>query len=69
MDEQLADANRQGAGVRLVTWAPILTLGDFDWGKPAPGAWVTWEPDDPARRRRWNPEVARVVRGYTTDGV
>ena len=44
--------------------APILTLGDFDWGKPAPGAWVTWDPDDPSRQRRWDPETARVVRAY-----
>lgn len=64
MDEQIELANAEGADLRVVTWAPILTLGDFDWGKPAPGAWVTWDPDDPSRRRNWDPEVARVVRGY-----
>ena len=48
-----------------MTWAPILTLGDFDWGKPAPGAWVSWDPDDPKRRRFWKPEVAQIVREYT----
>ena len=42
-----------------------FTLGDFDWGRPAPGAWVTWEADDPKRQRRWDPAVARVVRDYT----
>lgn len=66
LDSQLEEANRQGAGVELVTWAPILTPGDFDWGRPAPGAWVTWDPEDPARRRQWDPEVARAVRGYTS---
>jgi len=65
IDEQVTLANERGAGVRAVTWAPILTLGDFDWGHPAPGAWVTWDPDDPRRRRRWEPETARVVRAYT----
>jgi hypothetical protein len=64
LDEQVELANAGGAGVHTVTWAPILTLGDFDWGCPAPGAWVTWDPDDPARRRRWDPEVAKVVRRY-----
>jgi hypothetical protein len=64
LDEQVEEANRQGAKIEAVTWAPILTLGDFDWGKPAPGAWVSWDPDDPARTRRWEPEVARVVREY-----
>jgi hypothetical protein len=64
LDEQVAEANRKGADVRVVTWAPILTLGDFDWGKPAPGAWVTWDPADPARKRHWDPAVADVVRRY-----
>jgi hypothetical protein len=64
LDEQIEEANRQGADLTVVTWAPILTLGDFDWGKPAPGAWVTWDPDDPTRRRHWDPEVARAVRAY-----
>lgn len=64
LDEQIGAANEQGAGLRVVTWAPILTLGDFDWGKPAPGAWVTWDPDDPLRRRSWDPAVARLVRQY-----
>ena len=45
-----------------VNRAPVLTLCDFDWGCPAPGAWVTWDADDPARRRRWDPETARTVR-------
>ncbi|HKG23713.1 MAG TPA: hypothetical protein VKC34_17555 [Blastocatellia bacterium] len=65
LDEEIEKANAQNAGIEAVTWAPILTLGDFDWGRPAPGAWVTWDPDDPKRMRRWDPEVARVVRGYT----
>jgi hypothetical protein len=64
IDEQVETANAQGAGVHAVTWAPILTLGDFDWGQPAPGAWVTWDLDDPQRRRHWDPEVARIVRAY-----
>jgi hypothetical protein len=42
-----------------------LMLGDFDWGHPAPGAWVTWDPDDPQRRRRWDADVARSVCAYT----
>ena len=66
IDEQVEAANAQGAGVEAVTWAPILTLGDFDWGQPAPGAWVTWELDDPKRKRQWDPQVARVVRAYTS---
>ena len=66
LDEQVERANSQGAGVESVTWAPILTLGDFDWGKPAPGAWVTWDPDDPARKRNWDPKVARIVREYSS---
>ena len=64
LDEQVELANSQGAAIEAVTWAPILTLGDFDWGKPAPGAWVTWDPDDPSRKRTWDPEVASVVRRY-----
>jgi hypothetical protein len=66
IDEQVELANQQHARTDTVTWAPILTLGDFDWGKPAPGAWVTWEPDDPERARHWDPEVAKVVRSYTS---
>ena len=66
LDEQVEQANARGAGVQVVTWAPILTLGDFDWGHPAPGAWATWDPDDPRRRRHWDPEVARTVRAYTS---
>lgn len=62
--EQVRRANAAGAAVEAVTWAPILTLGDFDWGEPAPGAWVTWDADDPKRTRRWDPEVARAVRRY-----
>lgn len=65
LDEQVEEANKQGARIEVVTWAPILTLGDFDWGKPAPGAMVTWEMDDPARKRHWDREVARAVRSYT----
>jgi hypothetical protein len=68
LDEQIAEANARAARVEAVTWAPVLTLGDFDWGHPAPGAWVTWDPDDPKRRRRWDPEVARAVRAYTAEG-
>jgi hypothetical protein len=64
LHDQLEQANASGARVSAVTWAPILTLGDFDWGRPAPGAWVTWDPDDPQRRRTWDPDVARVVRRY-----
>lgn len=66
IDEQIGIANELGANVESVVWAPVLTLGDFDWGKPAPGAWVTWDANDPKRQRRWNPEVARAVREYTT---
>ena len=36
----------------------------FDWGRPAPGAWVVWDADDPARARRWDPDVARAVREF-----
>jgi hypothetical protein len=68
VDEQVALANAQGAGVEAVTWAPVLTLADFDWGRPAPGAWVSWDPDDPQRKRFWDPEVARTVREYTVGG-
>ena len=60
-----AAGQRQGAAVEAVTWAPVLTLGDFDWGRPAPGAWVTWDADDPRRQRHWDPDVARAVRAYT----
>lgn len=66
IDTQVEAANGEGAGVEAVTWAPILTLGDFDWARPAPGAWVTWDVDDPNRKRRWEPEIARTVRGYTS---
>ncbi|MFN3652009.1 MAG: hypothetical protein ACK47B_20735 [Armatimonadota bacterium] len=69
LDEQVRLANEQGARISAVTWAPILTLGDFDWGRPAPGAWVTWDPDDPARKRHWDPEVAAAVRRYTGSAV
>jgi len=65
IDLQVEEANRQGARIEAVTWAPILTLGDFDWGKPAPGAWVTWDPDDPKRKRHWTPETVQAVRRYT----
>jgi hypothetical protein len=69
VDEQVAAANAQDARVESVTWAPILTLGDFDWGRPAPGAWVTWDPDDPARRRHVDGDVVRAVRRYTGRGT
>jgi hypothetical protein len=65
IDEQVEAANREGAQLTTVTWAPILTLGDFDWGTPAPGAWVTWDPDDPGRCRTWDRETSRVVRRFT----
>lgn len=68
ISSQVQEANRQGANVEAVTWAPILTLGDFDWGLPAPGAWVTWEPDDPTRKRHWIPDVANIVRQYAEAG-
>lgn len=68
LDAQIEEANQQGARLSAVTWAPILTLGDFDWGRPAPGAWVTWHPDDPKRRRHWDPQVSQVVRMYS-DGL
>lgn len=64
LDEQVEIANAEGAAIEMVTWAPILTLGDFDWGRPAPGAWVTWEMEDPKRRRHWDPEVVHAVRSY-----
>jgi hypothetical protein len=66
IDEQVRLANAAGADVSAVTWAPILTLGDFDWGKPAPGSWVTWDPDDAARTRHWDPAVAQAVREVTS---
>lgn len=65
LDEQIEIANRLGARVEAVTWAPILTLADFDWGMPAPGAWVTWDANDPARRRAWESDVAKAVRQFT----
>jgi hypothetical protein len=65
IDEQVEAANAKGAKVETVTWAPVLTLGDFDYGRPAPGAWVTWDADDPARKRHWDPAVARAVRNFT----
>jgi hypothetical protein len=65
MDEEVERANAEGARVEVVTWAPVLTLGDFDWGRPAPGAWVSWDVDDPKRHRFWDPDVAKVVREYT----
>ncbi len=64
IDEQVEAANAEGARVEAVTWAPILTLGDFDWGRPAPGAMVTWEANDPQRKRHWEVEVAKVTRSY-----
>lgn len=64
VDEQVADANRNGAALTTVTWAPVLTLGDFDWGHPAPGAWVTWELDDPGRKRHWDRALARAIRAF-----
>jgi hypothetical protein len=64
LDEQVELANSQGAAVEAATWAPILTLGDFDWGRPAPGAMVTWQLDDPKRRRHWDPDLARAIRSY-----
>lgn len=66
IDEQVETANAQGAAVEAVTWAPILTLGDFDWGQPAPGPWVTWDAGDPRRRRHWDKEVAAVVGRYAS---
>jgi hypothetical protein len=66
IDAEVEEANRQGAALTTVTWAPILTLGDFDWGQPAPGAWVSWDLDDPTRKRRWDPATAAVIRKYTT---
>jgi hypothetical protein len=66
--DQVDAANAQGAAVEGVTWAPVLTLGDFDWGQPAPGAWVTWEVDDPRRRRRWNAALARTIRAFVGQG-
>jgi hypothetical protein len=68
LDAEIERANAERAELTTVTWAPILTLGDFDWGRPAPGAWVTWSPEDPGRRRRWDPAVARVVASYAASG-
>jgi hypothetical protein len=65
IDEQVECANAGGARIDMVTWAPVITVGDFDWGHPAPGAWVTWDPHDLRRRRSWDPEVAAVIRSYT----
>jgi hypothetical protein len=65
LDDEVEHANAGGARVEMVVWAPVLTLGDFDWGLPAPGAWVTWDPDDPDLRRRWDPAIASAVRAYT----
>ena len=67
IDEQVENANREGARIEVVTWAPILTLGDFDWGKPAPGAMVEWNQADPKRKRHWDPAVAKKVREYSND--
>jgi hypothetical protein len=67
IDEQVELANAKGAAIEMVTWAPILTLGDFDWGQPAPGAWVTWDLNDPRRKRQWSKDVAAVVRRYARD--
>jgi hypothetical protein len=64
LDRQVAEANAQGADVEAVTWAPVLTLADFDWGHPAPGAWVTWSKEDPSRKRSWNPESAKYIRDF-----
>jgi hypothetical protein len=64
IDREVELANQDGARAEAVTWAPILTLGDFDSGMPAPGAWVTWDPDDPRRGRTWDPSVAKTVRAY-----
>lgn len=65
LDEQVNAANARGADVEAVTWAPVLTLCDFDWGCPAPGAWVTWQADDPQRRRHWDPELAKAIQLYS----
>ena len=65
IDQEIRTANAQGAKVEAVTWAPILTLGDFDWGTPAPGGWVTWDHEDPRRKRHWEPKVAAAVRRFT----
>jgi hypothetical protein len=65
IDEQVECANAAGARIDIVTWAPVITLGDFESGHPAPGAWVTWDRDDLCRRRSWDPELAAVIRGYS----
>ena len=64
MDEQIGAANAEGAGIEAVTWAPVLTLADFDTGDPAPGSWVTWDPADPHLRRHWDASIARSVREF-----
>lgn len=58
---QVDIANDQGAAIESVTWAPILAIGAFEDGLPAPGAWVTWDINDPARKRKWNPEVTQLI--------
>jgi hypothetical protein len=69
IDEQVESANASGARIDMVTWAPVITVGDFDWGYPAPGAWVTWDPRDPRRRRSWDPRVAAAIRSYTGEMI
>jgi hypothetical protein len=65
IDRNVEEANRKGANIESVVWAPILTLGDFDWGKPAPGAWVTWNLDDSKRTRHWSRQTVEAVRRFT----
>lgn len=65
VEREVAAANAGGARLTTVTWAPVLTIADFEWGHPAPGAWITWDPGDPTRRRRWDPAVARTIRELT----
>jgi hypothetical protein len=65
---EVETANAEGARVQAITWAPILTLGDFDWGRPAPGAWVTWDQSDPKRKRQWDPHLGAIIRRYTDAG-
>jgi hypothetical protein len=65
IDQQVEAANREGAELTTVTWAPILTLRAFDWGQPAPGAWVTWDLEDARRTRHWDRATAKTVRRYT----
>jgi hypothetical protein len=64
LDTQIEQANARGAKVEAVTWAPILTLADFDWGQPAPGAWVTWESSDPSRKRHVDRAHVEAIRAY-----